>query len=496
MQKDLLQAASGEDGRFSLAGLPHAAGVLRVDAPGFARAFAGVEPPTEGDQVEVGAVVLSEGATVRVVIEGAAAERATALLDLRGEGLPADMVTAQVHDDAGVFSHVPPGLHQLKVTRGAKYLCERQVEISERDRMVVVRCDVHDVEIAGRVLAGGRPVGPGTLVWQSGEGGRLPEGIMTHTTATGLRQQSTITTGRPPVQVNVAPDGCFRTFDVSPGPWLVDWYPDSGPPSSRLEVRVPEVDRYEVDLQYPSLSISGVVVDAQGEVVRMARVRELTTMALTFTTADGRFALGGLRPGPIRLQARAGELESDILELRLAEDRRADDVRLMLRESDAGVLTVTVLDTDGRPAVAALVFLETDGELALVSSADASGRIRFVLPSPPPARVRAAALAGQVWVLGGWTTLDEARAGLELAAVATGSLVVHTESSGGFPTIEAPGGWNLSWLLTRVGLRPSVSPETPLRLSGLPTGTYTVRLRTAVASGTVRPDRESSVKLE
>jgi hypothetical protein len=163
------------------------------------------------------------------------------------------------------------------------------------------------------------------------------------------------------------------------------------------------------------------------------------------------------------------------LDVELEAERAPEPVQLTLGERQLLRLEVHVADAAGRPAAGAFVFLEEEGSGQRILTAGPDGVATAAVEPPLPARVRAAATNGSAWGFGNWIAWETAQGGLALS-LGSGSLVVSAETKSGSPTIASPRGWDLSWLLTMLGARPAVSPELPLRLDGLPAGSYTVSL--------------------
>jgi hypothetical protein len=59
-----------------------------------------------------------------------------------------------------------------------------------------------------------------------------------------------------------------------------------------------------------------------------------------------------------------------------------------------------------------------------------------------------------------------------------------------------PQGWDLSPLLTSLGTRPELLPASPVVVTGLPAGTYTVSLDAVTAAASVAAGKSSQIRLE
>ncbi|HEX2223086.1 MAG TPA: carboxypeptidase-like regulatory domain-containing protein, partial [Thermoanaerobaculia bacterium] len=129
---DFLEGVAGEDGRFRLAGLLPLAASLRVEAAGYARTRievpAGATDEAEsGGPVEVGDVLLREGATVRVKVEarnedGQEMRGVVARVDLGNRWLEPDLLSAEVWQGEALFSNVPAGPVTVSAVAGRRLL--------------------------------------------------------------------------------------------------------------------------------------------------------------------------------------------------------------------------------------------------------------------------------------------------------------------------------------------------------------------------------------
>ncbi len=165
-----------------------------------------------------------------------------------------------------------------------------------------------------------------------------------------------------------------------------------------------------------------------------------------------------------------------MLEVELEPDRQPDPVLLTLSRRQAEHIEVRVVSPDDAPVAGAFVFLEEEGKGARILTTAADGTVSAALQPPIPARARAAAIVGNLWALGDWVAGKQAREGITLTLSGHGGLSVESEQRQGSPRILSPNGWDLSWLLRLLGSPVFLSPDQPLRLEGLPPGSYTVAL--------------------
>jgi hypothetical protein len=310
-----------------------------------------------------------------------------------------------------------------------------------------------------------------------------------------LRQQTIFGAGRPQVDVTVGADGRFATEDLTPGPWQVSWVSEAGVASGSQVVEIPSVELFEVEVSYPGLAVTGQVRDEEGKPVEGARVRELTTGALAFAAKDGSFSLTGLAGPKAVLQARLDDLSSTVRELSLSPDRAPEPVILTLSRRSASRIEVQVSDTAGSPMSGAFVFLDEEGKGVRILTTAADGNAAASFEPPLPARVRAAAVMGSHWALGGWLSWDQAEAGLSLVLADGGGLVVEGGESRGALRLVSSTGWSLDLLLQLLGVPPIPAPDRPFRLEGLPAGTYTVSRDGASLTVSVRPGELAVARL-
>lgn len=499
--RDVVETTTGEDGRFRLTGLPPGPALLRIDAGGFARAHLDLSlGESQGRQeeriVDVGDIRLAGGATLRVLVEESASssDNTVARADLRGEWIEPDMLTAPVRNGEATLRNVPPGRVVVTVLAGRKLLCERQVDVPADTGVVDVDCIRAAVTVAGRVTVGGEPAGSGVLLWQPppvSTASRIDNVV----SPGGLRQQTIVGEGRPQVDVQVGPDGSFVTEDLTPGRWLVSWNPEAGTVSGSQTIDIPQVERFETVISYPGLVVTGRVVDGEGQPAEGARVREMTSGVLAFVGPEGNFTLSGLGGTKAVLQAQLDELSSPMVEVELKPDHPPESVLLTLGRRAASRIDLRVVGTDGSPTAGAFVFLEEEGKGTRILATGADGSVFVSLEPPLPGQVRVAATSGSAWALGDWLSTEHAREGILLELAGQGGLLVESDHHQGSPRLVSANGWDISWLLRLLGSPPFLSPDQPLRLVGLPAGSYSLSLEDLNVTVAVRAGVEVSARL-
>jgi hypothetical protein len=416
---------------------------------------------------------------------------------LLGEGLELDMLTAPLVEGVAEIRQVPPGAATLTVVAARRVLCEKEITVPESREPMSVECRGRRTEVHGRVLLGGSPSGPGLLLWSRAAASPHEGLIYNRLSPGGVRQQQTYGAVSSDLTVAVDDRGAFTSSELGPGAWQVAWIANGRGRGEPREVVIPEVDDYAVTLEFPGGTVTGVVVDGEGQPVPAARVENLDGGGLTLSDADGGFELSGLSPGRYRLRAQSEERVSSVEAVEVVAGEPSDPLRLELSDDGGGRLEITVLGPSGEPAAGGFVFVEAEGQSARMLSADLRGQAAFTFLPPYPPRVRLAAFLGGLWSFTPWTPWDHTRDGLVSTLERdTGGLLIRSEQLRGTVTIESAQGWDVSRLLTRLGSRPDVAPERPLQLEGLPEGGYTVSLAGRQTRAEVARSRVRELELE
>lgn len=271
----LRSATTAADGRFELRGMPAVRSLLRIERPGKARAYVTVDPGRERT-IDVGTIVLEEGATLRV--KTGPGTDLTVVLDPRGRWEESDWLSAPAREGVATLRHVPRGPAVLQVRSGSSVLCHQTVEVEE-SASIDADCASRRVEVSGRVTFGAVAATEGELVWTA-RGGVQPEsGIFTTSTAAGSRQQQVYGAGPPRVAVPLASDGSYRTHDVSAGEWTVVWRSATGTTSEPRPVDIPDAKTFTYVLDLGGAVVRGRVLDGGGAPVARALVRSAEAKA-------------------------------------------------------------------------------------------------------------------------------------------------------------------------------------------------------------------------
>lgn len=246
--------------------------------------------------------------------------------------------------------------------------------------------------------------------------------------------------------------------------------PVAGQALGPRRVNVPDVATHELVLSYSASVVRGVVLDDGRRPVARAEVRSLSGGGFALTSEDGSFVLAGPPPGEWQIQARHGGRASAITSVVVDEGREADPIELVL-DAKRAVIRVHVR-SDGAPAPASIVFVETDaGELRLATT-DAGGTAELAFQPPYPQRIRVAASARARWVFSTWIDRSEAERGVALEPGETGGLLVDSRDPEGPLAIQSADGWRVDRLLQWIGSFIHVRRDAPALIAGLPPGSY------------------------
>lgn len=483
------ETRSNADGSFELRGLSGGPSLLRIDAAGFARVYRDVN--VADTAVDLGDIDVPSGSTVRVNLSDDSSD-GTARVDLRGDSLDVDMITAAVGGGRALIAHVPPGSFTVSVVRGPGVICEAKVVVPADGKETAVDCGAGTI-VRGTVLVGGSPAPAGTLSWTRGDQAAVQSVILNTLSPLGARRQDVYGLGSGTVVATVEDDGRFEARDVTAGNWQVVWISTDNAASAARPVAVPDVREMNITLEYDGSVVRGQVIEEDGQPVGGARVVETGGHYVTMSRPDGEFAFIGMPPGAHQIQASLGDRASELQSITVAADRPAPDITLRLRKSDRDVLTVAVVGLRGEPVPNGFVFIEASG-VSRIATTDASGMARTSFPGGIPEQGRLAAFAQNVWVFAEMRCTAGQRCQATLRGEETGALRIDADA-GGVPQIVSPVAGNLSWMMARLGMQPVHTPGAPTVIAGLPPGSYQVSLGAAVRTVVVTAGETTAVDL-
>jgi len=493
MMGHLMETETDQDGRFELYGFDGGEVVVHLEASGLARMSKTVRPspPGEGSPEDL-TLFLAEGGSLKVTLEGEALGEEVLLVDLNEQGLPESFVQSWFEGGVARVDHLPRGRHRYQVKRGEERLCEGDIAVSESDVELEVRCAENDLMILGHAFLGDRPAAGGQLRWMRGES-LHPEAIMNHVGMSGLRQSRTFSWGTEQIVVPLDEEGAFESTRLHAGSWRVYWE-KAGQRSEGLTRELVENSEAPLVLRFAGGLLRGTVATSEGEAVPRARIRDRNNKIAVITDSEGEFVVPGVSAGRHALQATKGELESEWVEIDLLAGEEPSPVTLTLNKAKKNTVEIAVFSQDGEPVRQGFIFFEMPGSGLRVRSLNAIGQAQLPLPHPLPKQLRVAAFSGGDWFLGTWKAFGPEEENLELRLGPTGTLQVHGSLSSGRLAVSAPGGWDMSRLLARLGRAP-VLVDRGWTLTGLPRGRYRVEMGASVGEADVRPGSVEHLEL-
>jgi protocatechuate 3,4-dioxygenase beta subunit len=349
MQSGDLVDQTGSSGTFEISGVPAGRVSVMASHPAYASpkpVVVEVDPEKEPAPIRI---VLLEGARV----EGRALHRdgrpfasgriLLSSLEPGAEGIGIEPSPVRP-DGSFVIDHMGAGRTRIELLApsapGAlSGLASREVVLRDGET-ATVDFSLRDVVVAGTVTRGGQPA-PGVRVsLMSLEGAPV-------TLYMGVAARAHEAPSGPPFLVaTTREDGSYELVVFTPGRARVSLEAAAGRERyPGREVQVPDVDRFELDLEIAETQVSGTVVDKDGgEPIAEASVRIRRSSART--GPDGRFTLA-VEPGEWRLEADAPGRKRTVLPLSVGP-AGLSDVRV---EMERGVeLRGRVVDIAGRPA--------------------------------------------------------------------------------------------------------------------------------------------------
>jgi hypothetical protein len=268
------------------------------------------------------------------------------------------------------FDGLLPGVYQVRVQRYGSYeQAGTKVILGEGERRRT-EIDIDPVEIVGRVLLAGAPLGKAMVKVKHSE----------------LQWQITFATSDDgKFAVRLWQRGSFEYIVRSPAlgtPYHHFVTLKGGPP-------------IRWDLRLPDRRIVGVVRDqVSGAPVAGAMLRvnlamgNMTHHSRAKAGADGRFNLVGMEPGVVTVDASSdGYLDGTSAPLMLTETDHQRELVLTLEPGSA--VPVSFRDATGRPARDVAVLTVVDGVTCGRASTDSDGSVRVTLPRSRTATIYA-----------------------------------------------------------------------------------------------------------
>lgn len=485
----VVETESDTNGRFRLSGLDHGPFRIIVDHHRFARIERKATLVEDSGLTDLGDIKLIDGTTILVNLTEAPAG-ALARVDLTGNWLESDMLTAGFTGGKARVERVPPGEHVLSVAVDHQVICTSTVSVSAGQSVVEADCKDRSTRVRGRVFVGNKSAGPGLLIWTRATEHPVPSIIVERPTPGGLMGQTVYGTGPPLVPVAANTDGQFETDSLNPGAWNVRWVPNSGGETEPRSVEVQSVSEQTITLEFGGGRVRGFVIDAQGQKVPGAGVYEDRRRIAAETGADGSFELIGLPPEPLSLYARHGKQRSAVARLSRPDD--GEPILLRLGGGNQPQLNVRVVGPDGSPRSGARIFVDLLTTIvSAITTSDGSAPVQLVDDSRP---VRVAALAGMNWVFGdGMVNVGDEPATVTLIVQESGILQIDSKSASGSVRMRTLSGLDVTRLATLVGMAAVLAPAEPFIMYGIAPGEYDVTFQGESRRVVIRSGRISKL---
>lgn len=482
------RAITGQDGDFTLSGLPQAPAEVRLEAPGFALRSVLVLPEADADEVDLGDVELSRGAFVTVRFEDPTSAGVLSAEPAARGAL--ERLTVAFTEGSARIGPLPGGRTRLWAEVERRIVCERTIDLDDESGELEVECEDRPIRVSGEAWSGSVPTDGGTLLWLPRDPGGVGALVLRRRSPMGAERTDTFGGGRPQVDVPLTTAGYFVTDELAPGEWQVLWSARSGSFSRSVEVRLTDEPEQFVRLEFPGSTLEGRVVFADGRAAPSARVSVAGRPEWALAASDGTFRIVGLGVGDYLLRARLDGRETPGVAVRVQADELPAPVELVFDDAERREVVVS-LRSDRVPVGGALLLIELAGSGTRLSTADSEGLARVRLPEPAPSSMRVAAVAGGTWAFGDWRSLDGGESTYSIVVGDSGNLLIESVRSSVLG-LSSDTGWDVAAVLRTFGVALRVGPEAPLVVSGLPVGTYVVTdgaasERVEVVAGTVTP---------
>jgi protocatechuate 3,4-dioxygenase beta subunit len=503
-----LAAQTGTTGAFEIRGVPPGTFSVTAEHPAFATSppqVAAVDPDREPKPLRF---VLRQGGR----IEGQALHRDgrpfvggrvnTYSLEPDSPGYGREM--APVGPDGWfTIERVPPGRRRVSLmayapsgtpaSGGSRNLltgvASRDVEVRDGEAAPVT-FELRDVVVSGQVTRGGQPA-PGIRVSLTVSGGSSVFGFSGPAAPGALIADA----GPPPLAAATGPDGRYELLVFAPGRARVRMTALAGGQSyPGEEVEIPDVERFELNLELAEASVSGIVVRREsGEPVAdvrlalVAREPQGKWAGSGTSGPDGRFTITA-EPGEYQLRAEGAGWRAATVPVTVASGG-SPEVRVEMEPG--ATLTGRVVDEGGRGVPG--VDVEAAGaeaEDTAWTNALGDGTFRVDgLGAGPYTLVAGSALAGFA-VRGGIVPGEEP---VTLRLEPAGRIAVRVLREDGrpvkdaYPSVRAVGGLHVELM----GLASGPTNESGVSELPAPAGTVEVEVRDQAATGratvTVRP---------
>ena len=499
VMRDWVEAISGEDGAFTVAGVQPGPQVLFVEANGFASRVITADLREDADApLDLGAVDLDHARELIVNCMPARRCGSEARLLLASAEFPWATVSGSMQDGAAHILPASSGTATLRLLNNGQIVDERSVDISSQTDATTIDIKLHSTNVTGTVSSSGRPRTGGRVDLARVAGGNhvMPVYMESRTPEGQVASGGAITDMPERQTADVDSAGHFVFTDVRPGMYDASYRQD-GTTSPFLQVTVPEIERFDFQIDLPPGEVRGRIVDASSAPVAHAIVeaRDATgQQQVAASDASGEFSISGIAPGHVVVRAtrsdREGSAEADI------EPPRAAQVEIVLHKKEQTNSEIAVSTPNGQPLSGAVVFLLGSGAFpAGVATTDVSGIATFHLSEALTAPAAAySASYGWSWMGPKSVGLDNtSQTPIRMCAM-TGTLIVSCARSANIE-LFTPSGMSVASAFSMIGVPVTAAPGRDLRLAGLPPGTYTLQAGLFRTSAEVEAGKDSRVSI-
>jgi hypothetical protein len=357
-------------------------------------------------------------------------------------------------------------------------VAEKGIEIPRDQPAAEISIQLQEITVRGDVMRQGRPVRGGSVQFV----GRVTSGGVPIVVEQriGSTPVETRTFGAVPATALVPVDanGTFTTTDLAPGEYRVSYSGELGDSPEQMFL-IPEAATYDLHLQLAATALSGTVVDELGKVPEWVRVEVRGQSAVISTDAgtDGRFHIDSPPAGQVTVRAYNDRAEAS-REV-VIDEGRSQEADLVLHRRPQARLRVQVTAAEGSPFPNASVFVLCDGALKSATT-DTAGMAEISLPASSATCITAAFAPSAGWAFAEPLPVSPEAPDAPVAGVRFSSRAVSIVVESGVTaavSVAAPTGFPLDRLFALVGWPSGVGPGRPLRLRGMPPGTYTIVAR-------------------
>lgn len=388
-------AISGLDGQFEIAGLEPRTYAIDATQPDYAPNTGRVEIGPDADTEDF-LIKLSRGGTITGLVRDAQRQPQVSVQVLLTKvpmgGGPQTVSTGV--DGRYSFETVAPGEYMvIRAPAGGGPLMVfggmKQVVVREGETTVHDLDEASRINLTGRVLKAGQPVGNAMLFFSVTDGGGAPS---------DLKQSRTDADGQ--YQIGLDAAGAYSVVVAAGGALF-------GGRQSAIPIQVPDQPSPVVDVTMRSAGISGRVTNAEGKPVSGAIVTVKAGAAAAGaeghgrggmqdqTESDGTFLIEGLEPGTYGITvAASGYRNAEVPTVTVANESDVPSVEVSL--TPGRTVRGRVLDANGNGIAGALVLTAPSGSVpsgrdALPATTDVNGTFVITAPADGPIDLTAVA---------------------------------------------------------------------------------------------------------